>query len=399
RRKLTWFGGIYALFVLVLALPGAQKHALYLHRVQVPLWPRFDTPEKYGLAPGRALNRKIMTSDNISLGSWFVFAETYYQTKVSGTPSNITLNDSDMLDSLRSRPTILMFHGNAGSRATWHRVRFCATWTSRLDANVLIVDYRGFGDSEGTPSEKGLETDAKAAWDWLIERGAQPSNILLFGHSLGTGVVAKLGYELTQAGIKPRGAVFAGAFTDLATLLETYNVGGWIPLLQPFQLVPFFFSKSHYHPSSQITDGLTEALDMVLYHKFSTITLLPNITAPILLVHAENDFDIQTDHSQRLFDATLEPYLEPYPFSETEMRQLQLASDDRVRVINEVAQKRRIQKEALVSEVNLGRPGKFSTFERTNQGTVNLFRSTWGGHDGIINYESVMDITKSVFGL
>jgi abhydrolase domain-containing protein 12 len=48
----------------------------------------------------------------------------------------------------------------------------------------------------------------------------------------------------STVGIQPRGAVFAGAFTDLATLLETYNVGGWIPLLQPFQLVPFFFSKS-----------------------------------------------------------------------------------------------------------------------------------------------------------
>jgi abhydrolase domain-containing protein 12 len=141
-----------------------------------------------------------MTSDNISLGSWFVFAEKYYQTKVPGTPGNITLGDADIQHSLRSRPTILFFHGNAGSRATWHRVRFCQAWTSRLDANVLAVDYRGFADSEGTPSEQGLGIDAKAAWDWLVERGAQPSDILLLGHSLGTGVVAKLGYELTQAG-------------------------------------------------------------------------------------------------------------------------------------------------------------------------------------------------------
>lgn len=45
------------------------------------------------------------------------------------------------------------------------------------------------------------------------------------------------------SGVKPRGAVMSGAFTDLATLLETYNIAGWIPLLQPFQFVPFFFRK------------------------------------------------------------------------------------------------------------------------------------------------------------
>jgi abhydrolase domain-containing protein 12 len=126
---------------------------------------------------------------------------------------------------------------------------------------------------------------------------------------------------------------------------------------------------------------------------------LPNITSPLLLVHAENDWDIQTDHSQKLFDATLEPYLEPYPFSDTEMRQFQFASDDRVQVINEVAQKRRLQREVLVREVSLNHLGKLSMFERTSQGSVNLFRSTWGGHDGIINYESVMDITRLVFDL
>jgi len=52
-------------------------------------------------------------------------------------------------------------------------------------------------------------------------------------------------YGLTKPlGVEPRGVVMSGAFTDLTTLLETYNIAGWIPLLQPLQLVPFFFSES-----------------------------------------------------------------------------------------------------------------------------------------------------------
>ncbi|KAF9013358.1 hypothetical protein BDQ17DRAFT_596341 [Cyathus striatus] len=71
---------------------------------------------------------------------------------------------------LKRYPTILFFHGNAATRAFSVRVQHYKAFSSRLHANVLAIDYRGFGESTGIPSEKGLVTDARAAWDWLISR-------------------------------------------------------------------------------------------------------------------------------------------------------------------------------------------------------------------------------------
>lgn len=108
---------------------------------------------------------------------------------------------------LKSRPTVLFFHGNAATRAFSTRILYYQAFTSRLGANVLAIDYRGFGDSTGEPSEPGLITDGRAAWDWLIEQGAKEGDIAIVGHSLGTGVASQLGAQLEDDGIKPRGIV------------------------------------------------------------------------------------------------------------------------------------------------------------------------------------------------
>ena len=79
------------------------------------------------------------------------------------------------------------------------RAQHCTTYAARFSVNVLAVDYRGFGDSEGHPSNQGLITDASAAWEWAINNGAKPDDLLV-GLSLGTGVVSALGAELAREG-------------------------------------------------------------------------------------------------------------------------------------------------------------------------------------------------------
>ncbi|KAG8829005.1 hypothetical protein FRC17_007213 [Serendipita sp. 399] len=342
-------------------------------------------PERYGLAPGRVLNIPITTSDNITLGAWFIFSDTYYK-QAKGHNIEFSLGEQHIGTALEHFNTILYFHGNAASRAAPHRVRFYSHWTSRLDVNVLAIDYRGFADSEGMPSEQGLGLDGRAAWDWLISNGSTPSRILLFGQSLGTGVVAKLAYALSIENVKLRGAVFSGAFTDLATLLETYNIS-----VSTFYSVQLLANR---RPER------TEALDSILFHKFSTISIIPNITCPILLVHGEDDFDIRIAHSERLFEAALEPYLEPYPFTYEDMTQLSLKTEEQRTLMNEVSTKRREQRLELIKETELGNSiGSLLSFERPGRGSVNFLRSRWGGHNQIINFEAVMDVTRQLFQL
>jgi abhydrolase domain-containing protein 12 len=110
-------------------------------------------------------------------------------------------------EALKRHPTILFFHGNAATRAFAVRVQYYQALTSRLRANVLAIDYRGFADSTGAPNEAGLVRDGRTAWDWLISQGAKAEDITIMGHSLGTGVTAQLGAQLDAEGINYRGLV------------------------------------------------------------------------------------------------------------------------------------------------------------------------------------------------
>ena len=92
---------------------------------------------------------------------------------------------------------LLFLHGNAGNIS--HRGESIVLF-HRLGLNVLIIDYRGYGRSQGSPSEQGLYQDANAAWQYLIDaRGFDGKDIILFGRSLGGAVAARLASEV-QAG-------------------------------------------------------------------------------------------------------------------------------------------------------------------------------------------------------
>lgn len=73
--------------------------------------------------------------------------------------------------------------------------------STALDVNALIIDYRGFGDSTGSPTEAGLLIDARAAWDWILSRnGGDASKVAIVGQSLGTGVGTALAAQLIAEG-------------------------------------------------------------------------------------------------------------------------------------------------------------------------------------------------------
>lgn len=97
-----------------------------------------------------------------------------------------------------ARRVVLFFHGNAGNIS--HRGESVAIF-HRMGLNVLILDYRGYGRSEGSPSEEGLYRDARAAWDYLLGRAVQSHDIVVFGRSLGGIVAAWLAAEVGPAAL------------------------------------------------------------------------------------------------------------------------------------------------------------------------------------------------------
>ena len=110
-----------------------------------------------------------------------------------------------------SRGTVLFFHGNAGNIS--HRRDSIRIFNS-LGMSVFIVSYRGYGESEGSPSIKGVDLDALAAWNWLVsEREIPPEKILIFGRSLGGAVAVEL-----MRNAKPRAAILESTFSALADM-------------------------------------------------------------------------------------------------------------------------------------------------------------------------------------
>ncbi|KAJ8020616.1 Protein ABHD13 [Holothuria leucospilota] len=127
-------------------------------------------------------------------------------------------------------PTILFFHGNAGNIG--HRLVNAVVFHSACHCNVLLVEYRGFGKSEGEPSEEGLYRDAQAALNYLHNRSDINSKLIfVFGRSLGGAVAIDLACNpKNRGGI--RGLIIENTFTsipDMGRCLFNLELLRWIP--------------------------------------------------------------------------------------------------------------------------------------------------------------------------
>lgn len=198
------------------------------------------TPQAYGLPFETA---EIRTADGETLHAWWVPAEN-------------------------SRGTVLFFHGNAGNIS--HRLDYLLMF-HRLGHSSLIVDYRGYGRSSGTPSEEGTYRDAEAAWEYLRQaRSVRSQDLVLAGESLGAAVATWLATR-----VEPRALLLFSAFTSVNDL------GASIYWFLPVRLI----SRLGY-------DNLGN---------------LERIRAPLFVAHSRDDEIVPYSHGRRLFDAAREP--------------------------------------------------------------------------------------------
>lgn len=158
--------------------------------------------------------------------------------------------------------------------------------------HVLAIDYRGFGYSTGSPDEQGLITDGVAAVEWAMKIAhIPPERIVLVGQSLGTAVVAAVADHFVRVSrIEFAGVVLIATFSDIPTLLLTYSVRGFIPILSPLKPYPALqklvlrYVKDTWQTSTRVTSLVRKSQNVNLH-----------------LIHSKNDFDIFWKHSESLF--------------------------------------------------------------------------------------------------
>ena len=188
----------------------------------------------------------LQASDGVRLHGWFFPANP-------GSP--------------RASLALLHLHGNAGNIS--HRLNFYQAWLS-LGVNLFAFDYRGFGQSEGTPDEEGTYLDGQAAYRWLREKGFAPEQIVVLGKSLGGGIASELALREPIGGL-----ILQNTFTSIP------DIGA--------ELFPFL------------------PVRRLARIRYSTVEKLPRISVPILVAHSRDDRFIGIHHGQRNFAASREP--------------------------------------------------------------------------------------------
>lgn len=162
---------------------------------------------------------------------------------------------------------VLFLHGNAGNVS--HRYEIIESFAS-LPADVLALDYRGYGRSEGSPSEAGLYADARAAFDYLTKtRGVHPDRVVIYGESLGGAVAVDLASR-----VRPCALVVQSSFTSIADMAAE---------VMPF--VPRFLVRT----------------------KMDSLEKIGRVRAPVLVVHSPADDIVPYKLGRKLYDAAPEP--------------------------------------------------------------------------------------------
>ena len=113
-----------------------------------------------------------------------------------------------------------MFHGNAG--AVQHRLPLARVLVDSLNCNVLMMEYRGYGLSTGTPDEKGIMIDAQTGLDFILkEPETQNTEVVVYGQSLGGAVTMQL-VANNQHGGRIKGMILENTFTSMRKLIPRY---------------------------------------------------------------------------------------------------------------------------------------------------------------------------------
>ena len=159
-------------------------------------------------------------------------------------------------------PTVLYFGGNA-EEVSW----MLDEVAPQPAASWVLMDYRGYGASDGAPSERALVSDAKQLYDHVAGLpGVDPKRLFAFGRSLGSGVAVALAAERPLAGV-----ILVTPFDSLAAVAKRYY---W------------------YLP-----------VGLMLKHRFDSIGLAPRLRVPLLCLIATRDQVIPPVHAERLFVA------------------------------------------------------------------------------------------------
>ncbi|KAI9754430.1 MAG: Golgi apyrase [Chaenotheca gracillima] len=354
------FVALYAGLLALLTTSFFQAHVVSLHAFQMTWFKDLDVPETFGFLRNQVAPFSIMSPSGESLYAWHIIpVELYHR------------HDFKLLRDDPDARLVLHLHGAAGTVGSGYRTpnyrALSAGQPNKI--HVLTFDYRGFGRSRGSPSERGLVLDALAVVDWATSvAGIPPSRILIFGQSIGTAVSLAISehFALLDPPVVFAGAVLVAPFADIPTLVATYRVAGLLPIWSPVARFPQLFK----YLSTFIQDKWPSKDRVEEYIRANEAN---GMKYRLTLIHAEDDYDIPYHHTEVVFwhaiNATLPRGIS---FDESEERKSE-------------------------SKTDLGAAGSVVEW-RTENGVIREEILKTGLHDVIMGYPIITMAVMRMFG-
>ena len=219
-----------------------------------PMVEHVRTPDQVGL---NYTDVSLLTKDGVKIHGWFL-------------PTSNKL-----------KGTIYFLHGNAENISTHLRAVY---WLPKSGYQVFLLDYRGFGLSEGTPNLPNVLIDIETGFNWLLkQKTVMHKPVFLMGQSLGASMAIYFAATNTQAKDCLSAVISDAAFTRYSDITQHVAKQSWVTwLLQ-------------YPAAWSVISG------------YDPIDYIPSISpTPILLLHSRDDAVIPLDHSSQLFDSVLQ---------------------------------------------------------------------------------------------
>lgn len=248
---LLWYGQNYLIY------PASFPEG---SRTNVPVPTQYDLPYE---------DLSLVTQDQVKIRCYLLTQRKELNLAAKTTFESLQKAEDPPEKFAATRPTVIMFHGNGGNMG--HRIPLAKVFYVKMRCNVMMVSYRGYGLSEGSPSEEGFQIDAQTVLDHLLNHEVfAKTQIVLYGQSIGGAVSVDLASRNPQA---ISALILENTFMTLPSLIPTA-----LPFLSPFAFL--------------------------CHQKWETANKLPKIpvATPILMLSGLQDEVVPAEHMKGLWE-------------------------------------------------------------------------------------------------